>query len=250
MCGRLFHRAAQRRLVLVLIAFALCAEPLQASPIFKWLDEWNVTFDLNMIQGDGDKRRAFGAAAVNDLDILGTTADLAVARAKADAFTPGSFAEAQVDFQRKFSLSGNPTGGWVVNLQGILAGTFSLTDPNLNGGQMLGFGEANLFDVNDALLLHILITTEDEGEALTTVFEQALKTIVLDDGEYRVEGYAMASARVFAGNAPGAGQADFFSNGNWTVGLSARPIPEPGTLLLLSSALAALSLRRAGAAIS
>jgi hypothetical protein len=205
-----------------------------------WQGLWNVQFDQNQISGAGTKQRAFGVSATLDGQIVDLEADIALARAEAVVLAADSLAIAKVEFERSFQLSGSPAG-WLVGLQGVLTGRlFIVTDPGMHA-EVNVFGRASIFDNNGnpvGLSVDVTETRDTEGMTAFTL-DLFRETAFLDDGNYTIKGSLEANAvgeLVLGSPPPVLAQSQFF-NGGWEVSISATPVPEPSTLLLVGPSL-------------
>lgn len=241
--------------VIFSLALAL-PTPGAATPI-DWQGPWNVQLDQNQINGAGAKQRAFGVSATLDGQTVDLEADIALARAEAVVLAVDSSAVARVEFERSFRLFGSPHG-WLVGLQGVLTGSlFIVTDPGMEGEATI-FGRATIFDNNGNLVgfdkngnfvgLSIDVAKTREVEGLTPfVLDLSEDAAFLDDGNYLIKGFLQASA---TGALPPRGQSppviaqSLFFNGGWEVSISATPVPEPSTPLLIGAALVVMAAMR------
>ena len=218
-----------------------------ATPI-DWQGQWNVQLDQNQVMGVGTKQRAFGVSATLDGQSVDLMADIALARAEAVVLAADSFAAASVDFERFFRLSGSPNG-WLVGLQGVLTGSlFIVTDPGMLGEANI-IGKADIFDNNgNPAGLSVGITKTRQALGLTAfTLDLSRDSAVLDDGNYSIKGRLKAAA---VSDLPPRGQSppviaqSLFFNGGWEVSISATPVPEPSTPLLIGAALAVMAATR------
>ena len=224
--------------IAVFTAVIACSTPGYAG--FIWLDnDWDVTLDMNADKGTSSKRRAFGASATMDGQILDTGADIAVARAEALASTDVTGAGnssfiARVDFDRSFQVSGSPAG-WNITLQEVLSGSLATLDP-----QMFSFASVratafiNGTDVNDMPVdgPSLVFDEMNNNNVPDILFPVLNQTRTLPDGKYTITGSLMTKGLVFLDPLAGSAQSKFF-DGGLAVSLVASPIPEPPSWLLV-----------------
>ena len=214
---------------------------VHAVPALTWLDSWNVTLLPNCsIAGScGGNPRAFGTSALFDGQILDTTSDIAVAKS-AWASGAGSFSSGStgLTFLRHFALSGSPQG-WNVSLNGLLVGSIGA------GGQF-----ASAFVTAGAAISPgptSLQWREERFNSLpgfTSVNQAKGQTSILSDGLYTITG-SLSTAAGFSG-CPCIAFSDFFgafppgpSPFGFEIRVSASAVPEPSSLLLLTTGLTA-----------
>ena len=224
-------------------ALALCWPAFTAAAVIDWQVPWNVQLDQNNVTGAGDKRRAFGASATLDGQIVDLDADIAVARADAFVLAANSFAAGKVEFERPFRLDGAPQG-WRVILQAVLSGSlFVVTDPGMLAETNL-FGRARIvYNNGNATGLSADVTATRQAFGMTTFALDLFRdAAVLDDGIYTIKGSLEANA---LGGLPPDPQPpvvaqSLFFNGGWEVSILVRPAPEPPTALLVGLGLLAI----------
>lgn len=250
----------------ILGVISLLTFPLDvfAVPMAIWLAPWTV--DTRTREDNGDARAAFGSSAVRDGQIrdTGFAGELlrgtpAVAKAFSSAssglFSDG-LAEATVDFSRPFRLSGSPRG-WHVTLDGLLRGELITDDGGVFSSlfpDALGFANARITGSIPSRLT-LALRPEDQrlrqGDQVDNVFLPLLDSEILRDGVYSVFGTLGTRASIEGHGlfSPGGSASANFgsserSEGRWEVAVSARPLPEPLTLVLLSFGLVGLMVSR------
>ena len=202
---------------------------------------WEVTLVPNEVDGKGAAARGFGKEVgqiIHYGQILGTEADVALARAEAIVLDANSKASAKVEFQRSFVLSGSPAG-WAVTLEGLISGDLLLNDPN-NIGFARVLAKADLLDDGGIVVLSLRVSEQREDDGGTGFFDPLSDTAVLDNGTYQIKGSLDATAVATIGQPPVMASSRFFFGG-WAVGIEATAIPEPSTLLGLGSGLVMLA---------
>lgn len=226
------------RLSLMAVTYWLVCVPAFAVPTFTWSEPWRVTLQsgCSSIPGDllcrGFESKSFGSVVGNDR-ISDTTADRAVAHSFTGKGSGGSGgASATVRFARRFSVFGS-LDGWVVQLDGRLTGQLfaaggggataevavsASVGPDLNVQFSKGVNGSNV--ARESLDIHLRDAT------------------VLADGNYELSG--MLHTLGGFGGCPCIGSA----TADWDVGLTAIPLPEPGTWLLLLSGLGVVFVRQ------
>jgi hypothetical protein len=110
-----------RVIAVICLAWAVSVtQPAQGDPIAQWITPWTVTLDTEFHNGNAATIRLFGASSTANGDVkdLGGAPERlpgtpAVAGSSASV-TTSIFNDSQaitgVNFDRKFSLSGSPTG--------------------------------------------------------------------------------------------------------------------------------------------
>jgi hypothetical protein len=160
-----------------------------------------------------------------------------------------------VNFDRKFSLSGSPTG-WNVQLRGALVGNLIANKATLHSKATVDA----LFrlDTGDPRTnIPLVWSFSIDGVAGNTSLPITIpmnKMTMLPDGVYPVTGFLLTTAFIDRSFSTGAASSEFAAVGvvggpgielladgdefSFTVSAAATPVPEPGSLVLIASAYA------------
>lgn len=225
-------------IVLVVLGFSPHA---QAVPTFTWTEPWNVNLLSNCnvtfpnFPVCGVHPRAFGTSATQDGQILDTAADIAVAKSSWSAGNVSGGGSTGLTFSRQFLLSG-ASEGWAVSLNGSLnggIGAFGSNNASVTAGASIVPSLGITFDARR--------TAFQEPPVFIAVNQSQTQTAVLTDGLYTITGSLITRS----GGGSGLSSSSFFDPiaGNpgdgFRVSVSASPVPEPSSLALFATGLAA-----------
>lgn len=232
------------------LSFTLCifyfAESI-AVPIAQWEEPWQVEC---LVAGQaqaqpcpvGPPNQGFGLNKA-DFGPKGTAGQKlpdtdAIAKAESRAQT-NEAASSQVEFRRKFSLSGSPDG-WNVVLEGSLTGKLETTGmPTVARVRASAFIIPMTLEVTFPELPDFFLEARDGQVKAIDLFDA--DGALLMDGMYNVVG-ALNTSAIVGTDPTGAAVSDFFST--FSVRTIATPVSEPSTFALLCFTLATIGFRR------